>query len=264
MKQKSFTLIELLVVIAIIGLLSSIVVVNIRGNTIEKARIARNLEFASSLYHAIGDELVGYWKFDGSAEDISGYNNDGTVYGSPDYPEGVVNEAMQFNGSTQYVDCGNKTSLSVTDSTYEFWMKPGITLDGAAGVRYIMQKMNSWRIIYYGPSACMIFYPDYGTNKYYVHIEDFQQDKWYHIAFTFVDGSPGTAYIYVNGVKSTMRPDAPGAMQTSSGNVIVNPESHNYIGYLDEVRIYSKILTAYEIQQHYAEGLDKHKNFVAK
>jgi len=38
--------------------------------------------------------------------------------------------------------------------------------------------------------------------------------------------------------------------------------AHN--GLIDEVRIYNQALSAAEIQKHYAEGLEKHKNLAIK
>lgn len=100
-QQKSFTLIELLVVIAIIGLLSSIVLVNIGlPGQRQKARIAKTLEFSSSIQNALGSEAVGIWTFDNNAFDTSGYGNNGTIYGGASFttdntPQKVVGSGQE-------------------------------------------------------------------------------------------------------------------------------------------------------------------------
>jgi len=38
----------------------------------------------------------------------------------------------------------------------------------------------------------------------------------------------------------------------------------DFSGFIDEVRIYSQVLTTGEIQKHYVLGLEKHKNLVIK
>ena len=63
MHSLGFTLIELLVVIAIIGMLASIVLVSLRSSQ-DKARVARGLQFSQSVYHAIGVDATGIWRFD--------------------------------------------------------------------------------------------------------------------------------------------------------------------------------------------------------
>ncbi len=77
MKTKGFTLIELLVVISIVSLISSIVLSSI-NSTREKGRIAAGQQFSSSMHHAIGDELIGEWKFENDiateAVDTSGWS----------------------------------------------------------------------------------------------------------------------------------------------------------------------------------------------
>ena len=94
MKTKGFTLIELLMVIAIVSLLSSIAMGPLQEAR-EKGRIAAGQKFSSSLHHAIGDELIGEWKFDQDTfDDTSGWENDGTPLGGlgavDDFVEGVM------------------------------------------------------------------------------------------------------------------------------------------------------------------------------
>ena len=86
MNNKSFTLIELLVVIAVIGLLTSIVMVSMKG-TRGKAKITKGLQFSQSINHALGAHAVGIWDFNdhdtpGVANDRSGYANHGTITGA--------------------------------------------------------------------------------------------------------------------------------------------------------------------------------------
>ena len=71
---------------------------------------------------------VGSWSFDEGtgtiANDSSGNNNNGTLYNGPIWEEGQVNKALSFDGSNDYVDCGNDESLNITDKiTIEAWVK---------------------------------------------------------------------------------------------------------------------------------------------
>ena len=146
--QKSFTLIELLVVIAIIGVIASIVLVTVKSVR-EKARIAKGLQFAASVHHALGTYAVGIWDFDeGSgttANDASGYDNVGTINGATWTAEGDTPSekgyALSFDGSNDYVDTidlswGRDDSFSIA-----VWIKPAT----ASGNKPIVSK-SSWNI----------------------------------------------------------------------------------------------------------------------
>ena len=72
-------------------------------------------------------ELVGHWKFDeGSgtiAYDSSGNGNDGNFDGDPQWVAGYFGAALVFDGSDDWLDCGNDPSLDLTTWTITFWLK---------------------------------------------------------------------------------------------------------------------------------------------
>jgi len=63
-------------------------------------------------------ELVGYWSFDeGSGEmakDGSGNGNDGSLENGTEWTAGKFGDAVQFDGTDDYVDVGNAGNLSIT------------------------------------------------------------------------------------------------------------------------------------------------------
>jgi len=84
---------------------------------------------SSSVANAdISTGLVGWWKFDegsgSSAFDSSGNGNAGTLVGSPGYGAGKIGQdALSFNGSSQYVSVGNVGNIQ----TISYWVKAGST-----------------------------------------------------------------------------------------------------------------------------------------
>ena len=143
--QKGFTLLELLVVIAIIGILSSIVLVSYNGYA-DKARLAKTLQWASSVNHSLGDRVVGVWSFDNingaTVYDDSGNNNNGANTGAVQV-DGVVGKGFEFN-STDVVFVNSSASLNDYDGlTLSAWAKPTIS----GGYNGIMDK-------YYYPNSC--------------------------------------------------------------------------------------------------------------
>ena len=72
-------------------------------------------------------ELVGYWSFDEAdgAEDLSGNGNDGIIRGNPKVVDGKLGEALEFNGSTDYVEIPDAPSISELDAlSMAAWIKP--------------------------------------------------------------------------------------------------------------------------------------------
>src|SRR3989344_4041409 len=85
--KGGFTLIELLVVIAVIGVLSAgvLTAINITSQ-LTKANLAKAKTFAASVENSLGFDQVGKWSFEDpsgdTAEDTSGYGNNGNLAGS--------------------------------------------------------------------------------------------------------------------------------------------------------------------------------------
>lgn len=276
-KNKSFTLIELLVVIAIVGLLTSIVLVSTRGAT-EKAKIAKTLQYSQSLYSYLGSDAVGIWNFDeGSGtttRDFSGNGNNGTLLlavlpptWTTDTPHKVVGAgagkyALSFNGSSNYVNCGSNASLdNIRGSqpyTLEAWIKPeslvigwhGIIDKGSFGAQGfgIHTNINGNRINF-----------GFHGNGNFDSNSILTPGQWYHIVGVHVAANDN--YIFINGTEDIHCTS--GCSLNVNNHDLFNlyigrfENSLDFHGVIDEVRIYSRALTAMEIQKHYVEGLKK-------
>jgi Concanavalin A-like lectin/glucanases superfamily/Secretion system C-terminal sorting domain len=69
--------------------------------------------------------LVGYWPFNGNANDESGNGNNGTVIGGVSNTTdrfGEANAAYLFNGIDGYIDVPSLNSLAYTPITYSAWV----------------------------------------------------------------------------------------------------------------------------------------------
>lgn len=270
MKNKSFTLIELLVVIAIIGLISSIVLVSLKGIR-EKARIAAGLEFSSRIQHALGAHAVGIWSFEEvspiTAFDSSGYGNDGTVYGAwsvDSLPE--LGKALEFDGVYAFVSVNHDDSLNISENgiTVETWIYPYGNTGCASDQCRIANKMDwtnrkGWYLLRRSDGTIRFItlgnltsWPVDSSNKV-------PFNAWSHVVGW---SDHKTNKLYVNGVESG--PVSSGKIDNDTGSLEISSGWGIWYGLIDEVRIYNQALTAAEIQKHYVEGLEKHKNLVIK
>jgi len=259
-KNKSltgFTLIEVLLVISIIGLLSSIVLVA-ASSARDKAKRAAGLHFEAQVYHAVGAYAVGMWNFDNNLNDSSGNNNTGTCTSCPGYvqdtPSGT-GYALSFNGSNNYVDCGNTTSLNpATALTMATWIKSTgntesdgriISKRDASGAYEILLITASGRIEVY------ILTPGGGTS---VDSLSSVQDGKYH--FIAVTRNETNLKIYIDGKLDNTGVVTSGSV-ANSANLIIGRYSLSpmrfFNGLIDEVRVYAEALSSAQIQKLYAE-----------
>ncbi len=85
-----------------------------------------SLMFAGQSYAEIDlDTVLGIWLLDEGTGDItadaSGNGNDGTLGGGPAWTNGVYGKALDFSGTSSYVDCGNAEMLNVEVFSVSFW-----------------------------------------------------------------------------------------------------------------------------------------------
>jgi len=204
-------------------------------------------------------ELKGAWHFDEgegqTAFDSSGYGNNG-ITGGPIWVTGKINNALQFDGSNDYVDCGDPASLQLTDDmSVEFWAKPLNIASGrqnivckAYGGEFCLTMETSGSLNYYHGSCGGMCWPymGFGTGNM------FSNDTWVHVVLTR-DMSTRTMSSYKNGsfVRSTTwTSDKDPSVSTYSlkvGAGYVN----KFNGLIDEVRLYNRVLSSTEITEHY-------------
>ncbi|MEJ2704078.1 MAG: hypothetical protein P8Z79_16710 [Sedimentisphaerales bacterium] len=85
-----------------------------------------SLFFAGQSYAEVdSDAVLGVWLLDEGTgdvtEDASGNGNDGTLISAPEWVAGHFGNALEFNGSSSYVNCGNAETLNTEVFSVSFW-----------------------------------------------------------------------------------------------------------------------------------------------
>lgn len=281
-KNKSgagFTLIELLVVIATIALLTSIVLVSLKGGR-ERAQMAKTVAWTRSVFGQLGADALLVYNFNDNCQttDLSQYGNNGTVVNGPitcsEGIPGFTGKAPYFNGaSTQYVISSRQVAVP-EEGTIEGW------INGLAASQKIenIYPFGFEYVSLVGPSGGVSDTragiitgtpPSPGYDFLNWGSQNLYNGQWHHylVAWTKIGVSNYQFELYIDGKKigdpktSTKHP----AGQLRNIKVGVAWGTYGaHTGYIDEVRIYSRALTAMEIQQHYAEGLEKYNNLASK
>jgi hypothetical protein len=195
--------------------------------------------------------LVGYWPFEEgtgvSTADESGNGNTGTLTNGPTWTEGKVGEwALEFDGSNDYVDTGSDV-VGTGDITVAVWLSAQSAGEGNYGRLFGNGEFYPYVNGALGSSAVYITSND-RTNS--AGSFALTQNTWQFMIITRT--SSGVVYCYIDGVQDAGTTSS-GAPQ-SGGNFYIgegNDLHFNFDGYIDDMRVYSRILSLAEIQAIY-------------
>ena len=201
----------------------------------------------------------------GTLADASGEGNDGIAQGSPEYgANGFFNTALGFGGNEDYVDCGDGSSLNLTDDlTITAWLKwegepsqgwPAYLSKGSGPtVQYWAGTFDKTREIYfthYHPD--LIYAPYWGWDNVRSGLY-IKENEWSFVAVSLEGDS---VYFFIDG-------------QTAEGTklkpLLSNDESlkiawsghgvgQNFNGMIDETAVFDRRLSDEEILHLYKRG----------
>jgi hypothetical protein len=199
--------------------------------------------------------LVGWWRGEGNANDALGEGN-GLASGGVSYTAGVVGQAFRIDGVSGRINVPDEEAFKLVDAlTIEAWVKLINRVDGLS----LMMRGDD------RPGLDPYFMGVGGGNLAFGISDEVGSDyvttpmvlnQWIHVAGTF-DAASGSIKLYVDGVlkaqKSTpMRPARELEPNASPGLGIGNVQgswiNFPWDGWLDEVSLYNRALTADEIR----------------
>jgi len=203
------------------------------------------------------DSLIGRWSFNGNANDESGNGLDGTVSGGASLTtgqNGAANGAYALNGTSQYVLLGSSPLLNTKELTYSVWVK---TANPAATQNIFAKEVQYKYRFNAGGIGVLIGANGNGWTKNTTAPYSFTANVWYHIVLT-VSSAGNTANVYVNGALVTATDISAQPITTFNSNPTYvgthSPVGDFLNGAIDDARMYSRSLSAAEVQGLYDAG----------
>ena len=203
-------------------------------------------------------KLLAHWPFDGNVEDITGNGNNGTHIGDPNYTTGKENQALIFDGETDYVDLPDGFSDLTTGLTVTLWAKPTAANSFA--------RFFDWGN---GDPSDNIFFCRTGTTntlRFNTYLADetstpveapdtLELDVWQFLAVTM--DNAGNVVLYKNGIQVASGTVSVPNVVTRTGNLIGESNWENdalYQGLMDDMKVYNYAKSGEEIAQIYYES----------
>lgn len=221
--------------------------------------------------------LVLYLPMNGNALDASTFGNNGTAVNTTPVSDrfGKAGKALSFNGNSSYIRIPASTSLNLIfnkSSSCWIYLPSNASVNNYSSILFKDEPVNNNTY-----SMQMNQEAGYGVNRYKIgfaftssttnygastkQLYTNFKDQWIHLAGTY-DSISGKIKIYFNGVVSD---------STTVGNISSNPsnldlfigcaKNNSYLsqtyfnGYLDDIRLYNRALSAKEVLSLYNEGM---------
>jgi hypothetical protein len=203
--------------------------------------------------------LVAYYAMTNNVQDGSGNGNHGTVVGTPTYASGLAafGTALNLNGTTACVNLGNKPVFNFAGSfSLSVWANIGAWTSnwnhvmvgnrGESGIGWQLRRRDSNKICF---TTRGVGQDDTGSTM------DAPLGEWVHIAAVY-DNAGNTKRIYVNGVQDALVTTTAGKVATTTHNTYIGARANSgntgveglFTGLLDDIRIYSRALSAGEVE----------------
>ena len=203
--------------------------------------------------------LVGWWPFNGNANDESGNNNNGIVNGATLTIDRFANanKAYAFNGISSYIEVPNSNNLQLTNN-YSIcgWFNANIFFLTNTNDQRLISKVQptgwygGYEIFIGGSTNDIAHTGNVNGNNFVLGSQGYSINNWYMFTVTY----EGTIQkLFMNGVLVNSQPKT-GSLQTSNlpllfGNIGGN--SAYFDGILDDIGIWNRALTQQEITDLY-------------
>ena len=180
--------------------------------------------------------------------DISRGGNNGILVNGPTF-NSANGGSIIFDGSDDYVNCGNASNLQITAGTISAWIKATSSLNG--NYRAIICKQNAWGLFVLN-NVLVTF--DWGNATGRSTSATVGNSTWYNVCMSFTEstGTPSNnTIIYVNGIP-VLTTTIKHLNQTVNCFIGYGNFANQYmIGNIAQSKIYNRALSGAEVLQNY-------------
>jgi len=211
------------------------------------------------------DTVLGAWLLDEGrgniAVDAAGNGNDGTLINTPNWVAGWSGNALEFEGSSSYVDCGNDEALNAGVFSVSFWCN----IPSTQGWNHIISRGShgawgspgsvNWGVMMYDAQQTILF-ETYNNTTWAGITADTTTGDWHHIVATY-DGD--TMQLYHDGTLTATT--AAGMLLDQSRSFLFGARSDAgsaggfFNGSIDEVGYFNTVLPLEDIEAIMNDGL---------
>lgn len=233
-----------------------------------------NLWYWNSNVTNLTNGLIAWWRFDdGSGQNVadSAGSHPGLLTNSPTWVPGQIGDALEFNGTNQFLDITNSSAFAdnLTNFTVSCWIS---TTNSLTGIEYVVVgKVGvggvptgiGWFI---GAEFGILVAQLQDSNDFYgpssnVNYYEINDGAWHNIVVTFANSGSVAITMYVDGLPMLNDQGnssiSPGGFSNFS-NIRIGADydgpgqgNGSFPGEIDDVRIYNRILSIQEILDIY-------------
>jgi len=197
--------------------------------------------------------LVGWYPFNGNANDESGKGNNGTVNSSilTNDRFGNSNKAYSFNGSSSFIDFGRNESLAPKQFTIASWIKLGSPL---SNLNMIIRARFYGYALHVNSSGQVVgeIFDNVNTGYSLNSISRLNDGKWHLVVFSF---DKKILSISINGILEASKSTNGDSIFYGLSGVAIGRDAdvniYYYNGLIDDFAIWNRALTAQEITKIY-------------
>lgn len=227
--------------------------------------------FADTL-EIIPDTLIAHYPFNGSANDFSGFGNDGEVFGASLTTDrfGNTNSAYEFDGVDDYLEIAHKSTFNSDTRSVEFWFKKTNNtisdsyvesfVEGIVWKSFDTDLNRDYSFSIGNQNQPFDLYNKIGNNTpdfLEVSVEKaINNSKWYHVV-GIMDSSKTS--IFLNGeLKSTK--ENPGGIVFSGAPIVIGKASLSSIegryfkGVIDDIKFFNYEVGSSYVWESYSKG----------